>query len=327
MLNQSIKILLFSFGLTIFCIGCVHSPSGTESLNSDEDFIREVAYLTETDATRLHAEYIWETLENRADDPKVEAAYEKARKTGSREAVLDLLRVLELKFIHDPNTSVLDLLGPELSEHFREFDWQPADYPGGPEGPNEQLADIVVDALDIIRPERRANRTRDAVILRSEATPDIWDYMEEEWVPIPGQEDKMLNRFTMEGFVKMREQAKKEGIDLIVRSAHRSRSTAERNAQRANNPNAVASFSAHSLGLAIDFQLSHGDFEVSEITTRPMSEVIKMRESPVHKWLFLRGDEFGWYPYQNEPWHWEYNPVGFRDLYFSNFPEGTPVRE
>jgi hypothetical protein len=38
-------------------------------------------------------------------------------------------------------------------------------------------------------------------------------------------------------------------------------------------------------------------------------------ESPVHKWLFVNGEQYGWYPYQNEPWHWEYNPPGFRELF------------
>ena len=58
-----------------------------------------------------------------------------------------------------------------------------------------------------------------------------------------------------------------------------------------------------------------------------MAEVVRMRESPVHKWLLLRGEEFGWYPYQNEPWHWEYNPPGFREIYWADFPGGAPERE
>ncbi|MEO8377509.1 MAG: hypothetical protein ABI579_07545, partial [Candidatus Sumerlaeota bacterium] len=70
-----------------------------------------------------------------------------------------------------------------------------------------------------------------------------------------------------------------------------------------------------------------GEFKIEEITTKPMSEVVRMRESPVHKWLFLRADQFGWYPYQNEPWHWEYNPnPEFRDLFWKDFPGGAPKR-
>jgi len=49
-----------------------------------------------------------------------------------------------------------------------------------------------------------------------------------------------------------------------------------------------------------------------------------MRQSPVHKWLFLRGGAYGWYPYQHEPWHWEYNPSGFRATFFSNWTGAVP---
>jgi len=118
-----------------------------------------------------------------------------------------------------------------------------------------------------------------------------------------------------------------EGVDLVILSGHRNPATARRNAARAGNSNAVASFSSHSLGLAIDFEMSHrDDIEFKEITTRPMSELVRMRESPVHKWLVLRGDDFGWYPYQNEPWHWEYNPPGFHEIFWAEFPGGAPER-
>ena len=68
------------------------------------------------------------------------------------------------------------------------------------------------------------------------------------------------------------------------------------------------------------------DFKVKETGTGSMPELVRMRESPVHKWLLLRGEEFGWYPYQNEPWHWEYNPPGFREIYWADFPGGAPER-
>ena len=40
-----------------------------------------------------------------------------------------------------------------------------------------------------------------------------------------------------------------------------------------------------------------------------------MTPAPAHKWLLLRGAAFGWYPYLHEPWHWEYNPPGFREVF------------
>jgi len=291
------------------------------------NLIAATAQLSETHVTRLPANYIWAALKDREQDTNINSAFEGALADNTCESKCALLHTLELKFIHDPKTSGLDILGPELSKHFREFDWQENDFPGGAEGPNEQFADVMVDALDLVRVERRANSTRDAVVLKAEATDEVWNYMTNRWVAVPGQERWKLNRDALKSFEQMREQAKCDGVDLIILSAHRYPETARRNAARSGNPNAVASFSSHSLGLAVDFKMSHGDFKVDETTTRPMSEVVRMRESPVHKWLLLRGEEFGWYPYQNEPWHWEYNPPGFREIFWAEFPGGAPQRE
>ena len=289
--------------------------------------IEATAGLARCGATRLDPDYIWATLKDREKDPVINAAFERALARNTRAARLALVRALELKFIHDPETSTLDLLGPELGRYFRTFNWQADDFPGGPKGPNEQLAEVMKDVLDLVRPERRANRTRDAVVLREEATAAVWQYVTNQWVPVPGQEHWMLNRDARDSFVHMRAQAKAEGVDLIILSAHRFRQTAQSNAARAGNSNAVASFSSHSLGLAIDFELSQrGVIQFNGLSTRPMSEVVRMRQSPVHKWLFLRGAAFGWYPYQNEPWHWEYNPPGFRAIFWADFPGGAPKR-
>lgn len=311
--------------------GCTTTRSTRSSQTRPPNPIREIeatAQLAGTGVTRLPENYIWATLKEREQDPVINAAFEKALASGTREARLALIQALELKFIHDPKTSGLDVLGPELSKHFREFDWQYEDFPGGAKGPNEQFADVMVDALDLVRPERRANTTRNAVVLRAEATDAVWNYITNSWVPVPGQERWKLNRHAKDSFVRMREKARADGVDLIILSAHRYPHVAQANAARAGNPNAVASFSSHSLGLAVDFQMSHRDgFKVREVSTRPMSELVRMRESPVHKWLLLRGDEFGWYPYQNEPWHWEYNPPGFREIFWAEFPGGAPERE
>ncbi|MBP9901588.1 MAG: D-alanyl-D-alanine carboxypeptidase family protein, partial [Verrucomicrobia bacterium] len=290
------------------------------------NLIEAVAKLAETGASRLPQHYILAALKDRDQASGINAAFERALADNNCESKRALLRGLELKFLHDPKTSGLDILGPELSHHFRDFDWQEDDFPGGPQGPNEQFADVMVDTLDLVRPERRANSTRDAVVLRAEATASVWNYITNQWVTVPGQERWKLNRHALDSFVRMREQAKVEGVDLIISSGHRYPQVAQRNAVRAANPNAVASFSSHSLGLAIDFKMSYGDLKVDETTTRPMAEVVRMRESPVHKWMLLRGEEFGWYPYQNEPWHWEYNPPGFREIYWADFPGGAPQR-
>ena len=304
----------------------IESPKQTK-IETLSNLCEVTVELARSGATRLHPEYIWATLHERGEDADLNAALEQALANPSRKALLALIRVLELKFIHGPRTSTLDILGPELSHHFRTFDWHDNDFPGGPEGPREQFADVMVDVLDLVRPERRANRSREAVVLRGEANADVWKYVTSQWVAVPGQEKWKLHPQACDAFVRMRQQAQSEGIDLVILSAHRDPEAAQANAARTGNPNAVASFSSHSLGLAIDFEMSHrDDIHFDGLSTRPMSELVRMRESPVHKWLFLRGDEFGWYPYQNEPWHWEYNPPGFRKLFWADYPGSAPQR-
>jgi len=330
MRRRAKRIFSITFPILFASLGCVHSSrSGSHGalrdFDSEKGLIEVATEFAGTGATRLHPDYVWESLATREGDEEVGRAFDQAMDEKDVESMRELMRVLELKFILDPQTSSLDLLGKELSDHFRKFDWQPTDYPGGIDGPNEMLADVMVDAMDNVRPERRANRSRDAVLLKSEATEDRWQFMTDQWTDVPGQKDKKLNKHALESFVAMHEQAAAEGVELVISSSHRLRSTAEANAARANNPAAVASFSSHSLGLAIDFRMTQGDQKFAMVTS-PMSEVVRMRESPVHKWLHLRGEEFGWYPYQNEPWHWEYNPPGFSRVFWNDFPAGPPGR-
>jgi hypothetical protein len=326
------------FALLVVCTllvgGCATSPTArqtgsplTAEINTAPQLIDATAALSEVGLTRLHPFYIRGTLLDREQDPAIDAAFHEAMAQGTFESRLELMRALELKFIHDPETSALDILGPELSDHFRNFDWEYGDFPGGPEGSNEQFADVMVDVLDIVCPERRANQSRVGVVLRAEATGPVWTYVTNQWVVVPGQTNRKLNRHACESFVRMREHASAEGVDLVILSGHRHPKTAQRNAARAGNSNAVASFSSHSLGLAIDLEMSHReDIEFKELSTRPMAELVRMRQSPVHKWLVLRGDDFGWYPYQNEPWHWEYNPPGFHASFWADYPGGAPDR-
>jgi len=57
--------------------------------------------------------------------------------------------------------------------------------------------------------------------------------------------------------------------------------------------------SAHQSGRAIDFHL--GDPIESEYADR-------MRDTAPYRWLVANAARFGFYPYDIEPWHWEYNP-------------------
>ena len=57
--------------------------------------------------------------------------------------------------------------------------------------------------------------------------------------------------------------------------------------------------SAHQSGRAVDCHLG---FPIE-------SEYVEaQRQTPVHRWLVEHAAPFGFYPYDTEPWHWEYNP-------------------
>ncbi len=57
--------------------------------------------------------------------------------------------------------------------------------------------------------------------------------------------------------------------------------------------------SAHQSGRAIDFYL--GGKNAS-------GNVARLRTLPAYRWLVANARRFGFYPYEREPWHWEYNP-------------------
>jgi murein DD-endopeptidase MepM/ murein hydrolase activator NlpD len=57
--------------------------------------------------------------------------------------------------------------------------------------------------------------------------------------------------------------------------------------------------SAHQSGRAIDFHL--GGRNAS-------NNVAQLRTLPAYRWLVANARRFGFYPYEREPWHWEYNP-------------------
>ena len=57
--------------------------------------------------------------------------------------------------------------------------------------------------------------------------------------------------------------------------------------------------SAHQSGRAIDFYLGG---------VNDSANVARLRELPAYRWLAANARRFGFYPYEREPWHWEYNP-------------------
>jgi len=57
--------------------------------------------------------------------------------------------------------------------------------------------------------------------------------------------------------------------------------------------------SAHQSGRAIDFYLGGRNASTN---------VARLRTLPAYRWLVTNARRFGFYPYEREPWHWEYNP-------------------
>jgi len=237
----------------------------------------------------------------------------------------------ETQFILRSDMSSLDLLPYYQVHRYKDFKWHQLDYIGGPKGPNERRARDMVNALDAIRPERRPHTGDTAVLTQKQYTYSIRQYIVSQLQPIPDfpsgsgytqPKGEKVNQFALQDFLRMREAALQDGVPIIVRDSYRSPEVAAQNAVRAGNRNAVARFSAHMLGLAMDLNMSYKigseSRKFSETSTKPMQNVVDMRESPVHKWLFLRGQQYGWYPFQQEPWHWEYNPPGFHQKFLSN---------
>jgi hypothetical protein len=133
---------------------------------------------------------------------------------------------------------------------------------------------------------------------------------------------KMLHPDAVDAFVRMREAAAKDGVSVRLlsgcRTAWRTIEEQEALAKKNKDPAAVAQgIGAHVYGLAVDIRLGiPHELEVSEASTKAgMANIVRMYRSPVYKWLALYGAKHGWFPYRREPWHWEYNPPGFKDRY------------
>jgi hypothetical protein len=189
-------------------------------------------------------------------------------------------------------------------------------------------------ALGEIRPERRPNAGPDAVVPESRFAA-MRSYIEGELQTVPEfpaeatargasqPRGQQLNRMALEAFLAMRDAAWADGVPLAVMYGARTAEQAAANAARAANPEAVARYSSHMLGLAMDLRMSvtagvggvTQNQTFSETSTASMPNVVGMYASPVHKWLMINGEAFGWFPWHHEPWHWEYNPPGLRERF------------
>ena len=231
-----------------------------------------------------------------------------------------LILMLEDAFIQDAARSGLDLLPTARAAHFRGMRWDRLDYPGHATdeaaGPNEGEATAMSSEMAALRPERRPNQGAANVVTSDEMTAARWGRINANLQAVEGQGGRRLFAEAARQFHRMSELARYDNVELRILDAFRPRATAAANAAAAGNAMAVAAFSSHSLGLAVDLAMSvEGGAQFAEMTTRPMSNVAGMRSSPAYKWMLLRGAQFGWFPYGHEPWHWEYNPEGFRERF------------
>jgi hypothetical protein len=313
-------------------------PTGTLSTGDrSAELIDAAVSLAGDGKTLLLAQDVRDALEGRHGDAALAAEFDAAMgridALGAEEGPIapltiaagDLVRTLERRFILDRDRSSLDLLGERRSKRYRSFAWDPADFPDGPKGPNEARASEMIRATTSVRPERRPNSTADAVVGKREVDRDLEGTIRGQFVPVEGQPAHKLHRTAAASFVEMRAAAALDGVTLHILDAHRAFKASRRRAARAKHKKAIADFSSHNLGLAVDLRLSTRRQRFRETRTSPFQGVVDMTTAPAHKWMVLRGASFGWYPYAHEPWHWEYNPPGFRDVFRESV--GLPLDE
>lgn len=298
---------------------------------------KRVLEFVDAGITRLTADYVNPILSDVASNSELQNAYQKAiseiqmAPPDTQQDVIDqhawkIMKLLETQFINDPDASTLDLLSSEDRKKYKDFRWGkfdfPGDKPGSPKkGRNEGRAVGMANALSELLPERRVNirtgKKPHGIVTKDEFkhSETLRDFIKSELVPVAGEAGEKLNKDAAEAYARMKEAAAEDGVILKIKDSYRPPEVSKKRAAKAGNKSAIADFSAHNLGLAIDLKMSQGKQRFKEVRTTPMQNVVDMRESPVHKWLFLNADLFGWFPYQNEPWHWEYNPPGFKEQF------------
>jgi len=207
-------------------------------------------------------------------------------------------------WIADNARSGIELIGDAARRrHFlSDVDWTKVDFPGN-DADRSTESNALFNALAAVVPERRVTGLRfhdvDSVVQA-----------------VPGQTGFRLHPEAKDAFVRMRDAAKADGVDLRIGSAWRSLAQQKAIAAKNPNPNAVAQkVSAHSYGLAVDLLASVPGLKVGEISTRPFTNIVALYRTPMYKWMALHAREYGFFPYRREPWHWEYNPTGFGERF------------
>jgi LAS superfamily LD-carboxypeptidase LdcB len=262
-------------------------------------------------------------------------------------------------FVKDWARSTLELLPEDQRKEFEAVQWGRLDFPGtqvplkglkddeadwwrkqpsvieipGPNGyftgANQTLAGKLFYKLSKVRPgggERRVNIGSEAVVPQKAFDKDpesFYKYVTDELDGIPGQTSIQMNTEAAAKFAEMREAAKADGVRLIALNAFRPLEHERKAEKAAANRNAVGGIS-HLIGLAVDVRL-HVDEKAdpqgfTETGTGNFPGMLGMMHSPVYKWIFMNGSKFSFYQYRQEPWHWEYNPPGFRERFYAKAP-------
>jgi hypothetical protein len=104
-------------------------------------------------------------------------------------------------------------------------------------------------------------------------------------------------------FSRANELAEGEKFLRIV-SAYRSPAYQEelRRKQPTAGRGALAKFSAHSTGQALDIYVGG-----EPVSTKDHNRLLQV-QTPAYKWLVKNANRFGFYNYFYEPWHWEFVP-------------------
>ncbi|MBI4491093.1 MAG: M15 family metallopeptidase [Deltaproteobacteria bacterium] len=125
---------------------------------------------------------------------------------------------------------------------------------------------------------------------------------------------KQMHRAAYGAYVRMKAAAEAAGVPgnlLTITSGYRSVAHQQRlwadALKRYGSPQAARKWvappggSPHHTGRAIDLWLG---------TRNSSDNIATLRATLPYKWLVCNAGRFGFFPYANEPWHWEYNPDG-----------------
>ena len=122
-----------------------------------------------------------------------------------------------------------------------------------------------------------------------------------------------LHRVAARAWQALVDAARKDGLEhplLLPTSGYRSFAEQQRlwkagldkrqgSVEEARKWVAPPGHSAHQSGRAIDFWLG---------TASGSKNIVRQRNTRAYKWMVQNANRFGFYPYEREPWHWEYNP-------------------